>query len=153
MRGTNAAAAIKRAAIRSKLTPCLCSGNSPAYNRMSKEVLIQIQYRRCEFFIFYFFDGVLGDFAGALHIIPFRPQAPDFKVPLTRKSITVQYLRKFLVQNADLLFVILYDISLSVALVPRSVAFPQFGFPLSKAALLRSCRQENRDPRPRMAFH
>jgi hypothetical protein len=53
-------------------------------------------------------------------------------------------------QNVDLLFVTLYDISLSgVALVPRSMfvgAFPQFGFPLSRAALPRSCRQENNDP-------
>ena len=47
----------------------------------------------------------------------------------------------------DLLFVILYDISLSVALVPcLSQLFRSFGFPLSKTALPRSCRQENRDP-------
>jgi hypothetical protein len=96
---------------------------------------------------FFFFDGVPGDIAGALHLIPFKPQAPDFKVALTRKSITVP--PKVPRANVDLVFVIRYDISLSVALVPRSmfvVAFPQFGFPLSKTALPRSCRQENRDP-------
>jgi len=37
---------------------------------------------------FFSFDRVLGDFADALHLIPFRPQASEFKVPLTGKTIT-----------------------------------------------------------------
>jgi hypothetical protein len=119
------------------------SSNTVVSRKKCKYKFSIVQYLRCVFF--FSFDG---DSWRPLcrHASSDPLQAPDFKVPLTRKSITVP--PKVPRENVDLVFIIRYDISLSGALVPLPMfvgASPQFGFPLSKTALPRSCRQENRD--------
>lgn len=76
------------------------------------------------------------------------------KVPIDTQD-SIAYRRKFLVQNLDLLFVILYDIALSVALVPYLfvAAFPQFWFPSFQDSSTTHLSSGEPRPRPRMVFH